>query len=189
MRKPYGLDDSDDHNESNRNKGKIDHLQNYKGICDEEEESKYFDPLTGAHFDFDDFCNRLANFQKLPEEMMRLRSTNSNYYSSDSNTKTTASCLISGSAIITTPTHRSHESLDQSEVAIVKADNSTFKLKTLKNLDTVNSKIGYEEGSSRRLGDMKVPRLVFNQTHGPQTSRGNQVKRVNRVLDKVIQIL
>ena len=34
-------------------------LENYKGIYAEQEDEKYIDPVTGAHFKHDDICKRL----------------------------------------------------------------------------------------------------------------------------------
>lgn len=58
MRKVYDYDsDSDSQDDENHAQphAAATELHNYKGICDEEEESKYFDPVTGAHFEYFDF--------------------------------------------------------------------------------------------------------------------------------------
>ena len=45
---------------SNGPSGAID-LSKYKGIYYGEDQKKYTDPVTGAHFEYNDFCRRLDN--------------------------------------------------------------------------------------------------------------------------------
>ena len=84
--------------------GHGDHaLKNFKGIHELDEEEKYVDPVTGAHFEFWDFCIRLKQFNVASDKEKYKRSDNNEYYSFDSNTMVTDSGIFEGSVIVTTP--------------------------------------------------------------------------------------
>jgi hypothetical protein len=80
--------DSDSDEEDQK---EIQDIHNYKGIVAEDEEEKFIDPATGAHFEFDGFCKILTNFRNENIDLRYCRNNNSQYYSSDSHSKTTAS--------------------------------------------------------------------------------------------------
>lgn len=56
-------DSSANHNKSNREEN-IKDLVNFKGIYFGDENEKFQDPLTGAHFQYDDICMRLLKAKK-----------------------------------------------------------------------------------------------------------------------------
>ena len=44
-------------------------VKNYKGICAEEEKEKFIDPITGAHFEYNDLCKRLNVMKERRQEI------------------------------------------------------------------------------------------------------------------------
>ena len=87
-------------------------FHNFKGIHEHDEEDKYIDPFTGAHFEYKDFYQRLKIFCITPEDDKYKRNNNSEYYSFDSNTVATDSRMLEGSAIVTTPAKNSDKSIE-----------------------------------------------------------------------------
>lgn len=171
--------DSDSEEEDQRNKHDI---HNYKGICDEDEEEKFIDPDTGAHFEFKDFCKRLTEFRNQNIDLRYQRNHNSQYYSSDSQSKATDSKLCAGSILITTPSEKSMtREINFKEYApVVETDNS-LRITKLTNINTVNVQTGYEEHSSKRTTEKSIPKIMFSKTINAIPKTQNQVKRVNKI--------
>lgn len=160
-------------------------IHNYKGICEDEDESKYIDPENGSHFEFYDFCNRLVQINRMPEDEKYHRENDSHFYSSDSQTQTTASCLFAGSVIVTTPTDKSESLWESPEVVFAKIENSKMKKYKIDNLETVNPRISSEEHSSKRNSTIPIPKILFGNHRLEMPNKLDTIKRINKVTQKV----
>lgn len=87
------------------------------------------------------------------------------------------------------PSVRSSNSEDSKEVAVVKADNTTFKLKQLNHIDTVNAKIEYEEHNTKRHSDKSVTKILFNNHNQLEGNITQNIKRINKVITEVCIML
>ncbi|CAI2387102.1 unnamed protein product [Moneuplotes crassus] len=160
-----------------KEEGEPQNFDNYKGLLDEEEEEKYIDPQSGAHFEFTDFCSRLKTFNKCPDNEKYERNHNSHYYSFDSKSATTASCLFDGSEIKETPSKGSDI---QEEEPIPEAE-ASFKFTRLHNFDTINSPGDYKGAITSRSNGVLIPKILLSKTTDITSKPHKEIKRVNKL--------
>ena len=128
------------------------------------------------------FVQDLLVLNKIPTVLKYNRNNNSQYYSSDSNSKTTASCLFEGSELVSTPAKSEKEEVAPCESI------SSFRLTKLTNLESLNPKVEYEGPSTSRFNGVVIPKIFFSKTTDLKPKVKKNVKRINKLNNLVIFI-
>lgn len=194
MRRHYNEDNYTDTESSDQDYTENDRdetdLVNFKGIHNDEgdEESKYFDPISGAHFEYSNFWNILNNVRQMSEDVRYQRNNNSNYYSSDSDTQTTASCLGEGSAIVTTPTVKSNDSEEEKEELVIKPIENNKRPNPLNNIKIIKPPTDYTVSTTKKVNEPSIPKLLFPSKSQPKLKIKENVKRISKVKTQVVTL-